>query len=674
MAVAGPQQANGSDPAPRAVPKNIVVLSDGTGNSAAAIWRTNVWRVYRSLDLADPNQLAIYDDGVGTSSFKLFALLGGAVGWGLKRNVIHLYAFLCRHYKGNDRIYCFGFSRGAFTVRILADLVANEGLIDSAGLSDRELKRQAKFVFQARRMKGSVRSWHVLRVHVLILRILRYVLVTILSKLSGRTAPYEVKIGHKPRIRFLGVWDTVGAYGLPVEEMTRGVDLFFWPLSMADQRASEKIDRLCHALALDDERTTFHPLLWDERQEKTVFPRDGITRVDQERISQVWFAGMHSNVGGGYPDDGMAHVPLDWMLGEAEKCGLRLKRLAVTSLYSGDDVATGYNTTARHHIQMTADPAGRIYDSRARLASYYRYGPRHLDQLKNDWLHGVNVDLPKIHESVFERIKVGAANYAPFVLPQDYAVVTRSGSIQRDESVTSLYRVREQERIWNLVWYRRVTYFATLGATLFLASAALLDDNVKGYLSTLDAHLRENVWGVMLWPLDKGKMGFSCLSQFGSSLLEIISSKTTFLPDVVRGVGAKVSNVFSSAAEKLVSPFVEIAKGTLPRFLGDRLDVYKTQPVWTATWLLITALLVLRGSRIENKIDMRMREIWENINSKKGLTTTEPGGLLYRMRTSCPYRHTLLAMKYYIIPAMFAYVILLLALAAIFAGWQLLWS
>src|SRR5262249_39243789 len=241
-----------------------------------------------------------YDDGVGTSSFKLLALLGGAVGWGLKRNVIHLYAFLCRHYKKNDNIYCFGFSRGAFTVRILADLVSNEGLINSAGLSDRELKRQAKFVLQARRMKSTFESWHFLRVHVLhvlLVRILRYVLVTIFSKVSRRTA-----IGHKPRIRFLGVWDTVGAYGLPVEEMTRGVDLFFWPLSMADQRASDKIDRLCHALALDDERTTFHPLLWDEREEARVFrPGKSITRVDEERISQVWFAGMHANVGGGYP-------------------------------------------------------------------------------------------------------------------------------------------------------------------------------------------------------------------------------------------------------------------------------------------------------------------------------------------------------------------------------------
>src|SRR5262245_60429548 len=117
--------------------KNIIVLSDGTGNSAAAVWRTNVWRVYQALDLSDPDQIAVYDDGVGTSSFKPLALFAGAFGWGLKRNVIHLYSFLCRHYKEGDQIYCFGFSRGAFTARILADLVASQGLIDAAPLSNR---------------------------------------------------------------------------------------------------------------------------------------------------------------------------------------------------------------------------------------------------------------------------------------------------------------------------------------------------------------------------------------------------------------------------------------------------------------------------------------------------------------------------------------------------------
>src|ERR1044071_6399026 len=109
--------------------KRIVLLSDGTGNAASKVWRTNVWRVFQALDLTSPQQVALYDDGVGTSSFKPLAILGGAFGWGLKRNVIDLYKFLCRNYRPGSQIYAFGFSRGAFTVRVLIGLIAREGLI-----------------------------------------------------------------------------------------------------------------------------------------------------------------------------------------------------------------------------------------------------------------------------------------------------------------------------------------------------------------------------------------------------------------------------------------------------------------------------------------------------------------------------------------------------------------
>ena len=79
--------------------RNIVLLSDGTGNSAAKVWRTNVWRTFEALDLSGNDQVAFYDDGVGTSSFKPWAILGGAFGFGLKRNVIDIYKFACRNYQ-----------------------------------------------------------------------------------------------------------------------------------------------------------------------------------------------------------------------------------------------------------------------------------------------------------------------------------------------------------------------------------------------------------------------------------------------------------------------------------------------------------------------------------------------------------------------------------------------
>ena len=81
------------------VGRRIILLSDGTGNSAAKVWRTNVWRLFQSLDLRSSDQVAMYDDGVGKSSFKPMALLSGAFGFGLKRNVLGLYKFQCRNYK-----------------------------------------------------------------------------------------------------------------------------------------------------------------------------------------------------------------------------------------------------------------------------------------------------------------------------------------------------------------------------------------------------------------------------------------------------------------------------------------------------------------------------------------------------------------------------------------------
>ncbi len=107
--------------------KTIILLADGTGNGAAALFKTNVWRLYKALDLSEPppageaRQIAYYHDGVGTSTFKPLAILGGVFGVGLKRNIVHMYAFLCRKYEPGDRIYVFGFSRGAFTARVLGE-------------------------------------------------------------------------------------------------------------------------------------------------------------------------------------------------------------------------------------------------------------------------------------------------------------------------------------------------------------------------------------------------------------------------------------------------------------------------------------------------------------------------------------------------------------------------
>ena len=128
--------------------KNIILLSDGTGNSAAKEFKTNVWRFYQSIDINppktsnEPQQVVFYNDGVGTGEFKPLAYLGLALGLGLAKDVKDLYTFLCRNYSEGDNIFLIGFSRGAFTVRVLAGMILRCGLIHAA--NEEQLREQVE--------------------------------------------------------------------------------------------------------------------------------------------------------------------------------------------------------------------------------------------------------------------------------------------------------------------------------------------------------------------------------------------------------------------------------------------------------------------------------------------------------------------------------------------------
>jgi uncharacterized protein (DUF2235 family) len=442
-------------PPPHPSPRNLIVLSDGTGNSSAKLFKTNVWRLYEALDLKCPDQLALYDDGVGTAALAPLAVLGGAFGWGLKRNVLDLYTFLCRNYRDGDRIFAFGFSRGAFTARVVAALVAHEGLVD-ASYSAAEIERLAKWAYRSYRDKR-FRGTRAVRA----LRVVRNVLYRALDKVRGRTL-YEQAARRRVGIDFLGLWDTVAAYGLPLEELTRGWDQWVWPLTPADHSLHDGIRCARHALSLNDERQTFFPLLIDEHGQPPA------ASTDEERITQVWFAGVHADVGGGYPDDALALTPLLWMASEAKKRGLRF----MSHLNEGSPGAIPALWLER------STPCAPAHDSRKGVAAYYRYHPRPVARLCHPLGESALVDTAKIHESVFERIRDSGDRYAPFNLPERYRVVTPTGTIlgepggppnpyERDTDAHT--RANGQEAAWNHVWWRRILYFSTLVVTLSLA-------------------------------------------------------------------------------------------------------------------------------------------------------------------------------------------------------------
>ena len=451
--------------------KNIIVLSDGTANSSAKFNKTNVWRTYEMLDLSDPaKQVAFYDDGVGNSGFKPLALLGGAIGIGLSRNVRELYAFLCRNYEEGDRIYGFGFSRGSFTIRILAGVVAKFGLLRrSAYTGEKDLARKARWIYTAYRKQHSG-----IGNEPILARIFRPLVARFRPREVTECISNETNFDKTITIEFLGLWDTVDAYGLPIDEMTAGWDRFVWPLSMRNRDLSDKVVKAVHALSLDDERNSFHPLLWNEAGNPG-FPnvvRQNATakNIKKERLSQVWFTGMHSDVGGGYPEDFMSFIPLNFVLDQAPKLS--------------------FNPIKREEYRDAERVGSLIHDSRAGLQAYYRYLPRKLAKLLDTGhmalrfsarkmpmpftANMVKIERLKIHHSVFDRIANTGSNYSPIVLPAKYAVVMPGGRIESlgnntfETPAVAAVRTKAQERVWDMVWWRRVTYFGTLFFTITL--------------------------------------------------------------------------------------------------------------------------------------------------------------------------------------------------------------
>ena len=381
--------------------KNIIICSDGTGNTAIKGRGTNVFKIFEAADLNGHRydaqlapQVAIYDDGVGTESFKPLKLLAGATGFGLGRNVRQLYKELCRIYDPGDRIFLFGFSRGAFTVRTLAGLICTCGIINARS----ELQGSAEVFEQTvRKAYRAYREGY----RTLLMEALR-------GKATREAAAgFKAKYAHREetRIAFIGVWDTVDAVGLPLH-LADLVNTVVYRFKFPDRRLSDRVERACHALAIDDERQSFHPLLWDEQARRP---------DSKQKLEQVWFAGAHSNVGGGYPKQGMSLVALEWMMQKAKEAGLRF--------IAGDRILYGDH----------ANVDDKLYDPRSTLGMFYRWKPRDIDAMCRE-----NAVAPAIHLSVLERIAHGTDDYNPGNLPgRARVVITPTGDPAKDATASN---------------------------------------------------------------------------------------------------------------------------------------------------------------------------------------------------------------------------------------------
>ncbi len=297
------------------MPKNIVFCADGTWNGTggpeeiAGTDATNVLKLFRSLEgagLGDaqgaemeisapatdikPEQRAKYLHGVGDSSNMLEKLAQGSLGLGLIARVLRGYTFISRNFAPGDKIFITGFSRGAYTARALGGLIAGMGLLDwkvlklNPGGSDDEGYKYAAsawFAYQRSRSQLSEQSSLIGRVQ---------------SAFAG--APQFISwLAYKPvyvsdvKIAAIGVFDTVGALGIPVTDQADTVRLDL--LRFADTALSSKVAKGYHAIAADEKRVDFSPTLWDDRS----------------GVVQQFFPGAHSDVGGGYPiSDGESHL------------------------------------------------------------------------------------------------------------------------------------------------------------------------------------------------------------------------------------------------------------------------------------------------------------------------------------------------------------------------------
>jgi uncharacterized protein (DUF2235 family) len=311
--------------------RRLALFLDGTWNTVSD--NTNVWRM-KSLCDANDEQLVYYSAGVGTMFGQ--RLDGGMFGYGLDDEVIRAYEWLIDNYRPEDQLFIFGFSRGAFTARSLAGFISTCGLLEAgaplsvAQLYDRYRKRNSVQVATIRHLKQQD------------------------PKTLKTEERWMVEYSIAIPTWLVGVWDTVGALGVPfghIKFISRSNYAFLdTDIHINDAHAY-------HAVAIDEHRKAFAPTLWQAKRKKVPHPDDWPQPRLLAAVEQRWFIGAHANVGGGCTDDLLAQIPLRWLMTKAACHGLTFKKQVVVD---GDEAASSISDSYRefaygiyHHVSRS---------------------------------------------------------------------------------------------------------------------------------------------------------------------------------------------------------------------------------------------------------------------------------------------------------------------------------
>ena len=337
------------------MPKNIVVFSDGTGQEGGEGANTNIYKLFNMIEDRTSQQISFYDPGLGTGWRKLSGNVGGA---GISKNILECYTFIFENFEAGDQIYLFGFSRGAATVRSLTSFIHYFGIIPK---SRPELIKQAYKIYKIEN-----------------------------EPKRKRKADEFVSKHHTmwTRIKFLGCYDTVAALALPIKPLSVLMNKIpGMQHKFQNFKLNETVENAYQALAIDDERKTFHPILWDPEA------------LPYQTIKQVWFCGMHTDVGGGYDEQELSDIPFSWMKEMAVNHGLLI--------YSSNS------------ISINGNPNGYMHNSRGE-------GWTKLFRKKQRFWDSSRTDKPIIHNSVIQR-KNNVNNkeespYKPWILDLKYEI------------------------------------------------------------------------------------------------------------------------------------------------------------------------------------------------------------------------------------------------------------